>query len=270
VNPRTPKVETAREGPVGVITLNHPPHNLLSREVIEGIAGALDGLLADPAVRAVVLTGAGDCFSYGADIGEIADVREEEHARELCTIGHDVFHRFWTSPVPTIAALNGKCMGGGLEIALACHFRVAAAGIRIGFPEIRLGLIPGWGGTQRMIRWAGPSVALDYILTGRMMDPEDARAIGIVNLVTPRGETLAEAKRLGRRIAEKSRPAVEEALGTVRRGIEMDLARALEDEAGAFARLCGTAEKAEGVRAFFEGRRPRFTDRGASSDSGTD
>lgn len=121
-----------------------------------------------------------------------------------------------------------------------------------------------------MIRMAGPSVALDTILTGRMMDPEDAKANGIVNLVTPPGEVLPEAKRLGRRIAEKSRPAVEEALGTMRRGLEMPLAAALEDEAGAFARLCTTAEKAEGVRAFFEGRRPRFGRPDAPSDPDRD
>lgn len=270
MSPSAPKVEITREAGVGVITLNDPPNNLLGREMIEGIDEALGALLTDRAVRAVVLTGAGECFSFGADIEELAPVRDESVARELCTFGHDVFHRFWTARVPTIAALNGKCMGGGLEVALACHFRVAAAGIRIGFPEIRLGLIPGWGGTQRMIRLAGPSLALDSILTGRMMDPEDGKAIGIINLVTPPGDALPEAMRLGRRIAEKSGPAVEAALETVRRGIEMPLTAALEDEAAAFARLCGTAEKEEGVRAFFEGRRPRFERPDAPSDAPSD
>lgn len=243
---------------LGVIALNNPPQNLLSKEVILGIDRIQEEVAGRDELRALILTGSGDCFSYGADIREIAEVKDAARTRELCLQGQQVFHRFWTSDIPTIAALNGKCLGGGLEIALACHFRVADEGIRLGFPEIRLGLMPGWGGTQRMARLVGPSIALDYVLTGRMMDPERALALGIVNEVCPRGEALACAKAFARRIAGKSRQAVKEALEAITWGIERGLLEALEREAEGFGRLRETPEAQEGLDAFFEGRRPRY------------
>ncbi len=252
------KVRSTVEGALGVITIDNPPHNLLGREVIREIERSLSELEGNGSVRVIILTGSGEYFSTGADIGEIAAVEEEASAKRMCVRGHSVFHRFWLARVPTIAALNGNCLGGGLEIALACHLRIAEEGIRLGFPEIRLGLIPGWGGTQRMLRYVGPSIALEYILTGRMMSAERAMELGIVNEVSPRGEALKEAKRLGRRIAEKSEKAVGEALKTIRNGLETSLEDALDHEAGCFGRLRATKEVEEGIRAFFEGRRPKF------------
>jgi enoyl-CoA hydratase/carnithine racemase len=252
------KVHFTVDGKVGIITLANPPYNLLSGEVILGIDRIWSDLRDEKGVSAVILTGEGDCFSYGTDIKEINEVKEAGQMRDLCVKGHTIFNRFWASGIPTIAALNGKCLGGGLEIALACHFRVADEGIRLGFPEIRLGLIPGWGGTQRMARIAGPSIALEYVITGRMMDPGRAMELGIVNEISPAGESLKVAKKLARRIGQKSRHAVRAALDTVTKGIEMDLAEALKHEAGCFGRLSETSEAKEGLRAFFEGRRAKF------------
>ncbi len=253
------KVELTADQDLGLIIIDNPPYNLLSSDVIDGIDQALDELEENAKIRSIILTGAGDCFSYGADIKEISGVKDTILARDLCIRGHTVFHRFWTSSVPTIAALNGKCLGGGLEVALACHFRVADEGIRIGFPEIRLGLIPGWGGTQRMVRLSGPSVTLDYVLTGKMMDPKRAMELGIINEISPPGEALKIARRMSRRFSRKSSRAVKEALDVVTRGIEMDLTDALKHEAEGFGRLRETDEAEKGLEAFFEGRRPRFT-----------
>jgi len=254
------KVQITVEGRLGIITMDHPPRNLLSREMIDGLDEILDTIQHDRKVRAIVLTGSGECFSYGADLKEIAEVEDAASMRDLCIQGQTVFNRFWTSRVPTIAALNGKCLGGGLEVALACHLRVADEEIRMGFPEIRLGFVPGWGGTQRMARLAGPSVALDYVMTGRMMSSSEALALGLVNEVSPPGEALEYARTLGRRIAEKSPRATGEAVASVTRGLEMDLAEAMKFDASCFSRLFESAEVEEGLRAFFEGRRAKFTD----------
>ncbi len=253
-------VQMTVEGGLGIITMDHPPRNLLSREMINGLDDILDTIQHDRKVKATVLTGSGDCFSYGVDLREIAEVEDAASMRELCIQGQTVFNRFWTSRVPTIAALNGKCLGGGLEIALACHLRVADDEIRMGFPEIRLGFVPGLGGTQRMARLAGPSAALDYVMTGRMMSSREALALGLVNEVSPPGEALEYAKTLGRRIAEKSPHAIGEALASVTRGFEMDLTEAIRFDAGCFSRLFESSEVEEGLRAFFEGRRAKFTD----------
>jgi len=260
------KVHLIIEDNVGIITIDDPPRNLLTREVIDGLDDILNETEKDGELRALVLTGSGDCFSYGAEIREIAEVRDAASATDLCIRGITVFDRFWTSQIPTIAALNGKCLGGGLEIALACHLRVADEEIRMGFPEIRLGLIPGWGGTQRMARLAGASVALDYVMTGRMMSSNEALVFGLVNELSPPGEALESAKSLGRRIAAKSRSATREAVDSVTRGIEMDLSEAMRFDAGCFGRLCETAEVREGLRAFFEGRRAKFTDESARQE----
>lgn len=253
------KVRLATEGNLGIITLNNPPQNLLDRDVIFGINEIWGTLEGNDELRAIILTGAGDVFSYGVDIREISEVADTALVQELCITGHTIFNRFWTSRIPTIAAINGKCLGGGLELALACHFRMAEEGVRMGFPEIRLGLIPGWGGTQRMSRITGPSIALEYILTGRMMTPERALGLGVINEICPPGYAMEGARKLAKRLAQKSRWAVSEALQTVTRGIELKFSDALVNEAGSFGRLRETAEAEEGIRAFFEGRRPKFS-----------
>ncbi len=253
------KVQMVIEGNLGIITLNNPPRNLLDRDVILGINEIWRTLEGNDDLRAIVLTGAGAAFSFGADIREISEVGDTALAQEMCIKGHTVFNRFWRSRIPTIAAINGKCLGGGLELALACHFRIAEDGARMGFPEIRLGLIPGWGGTQRMARIAGASVALEYVLTGRMMTSVRAQELGLVNEVCPPGDALESARKLAKRFAQKSRWAVSEALQAITRGIELTLEDALVNEAGCFGRLRETAEAEEGLRAFFEGRRPKFT-----------
>jgi enoyl-CoA hydratase/carnithine racemase len=176
------------EDRIAIITLDHPPVNAFNSQTVQDLDAALDMALEDESVKVVIITGAGQmAFVAGADISEINQIKDAEHAEELLRAGHGVFRKVEQASKPVNAAINGICLGGGLELSMACHLRITGDRARIGQPEINLGIIPGWGGTQRLQRIVGPSKAAEMILTGDPITAQEAYRLGLVNKVVPMG-----------------------------------------------------------------------------------
>ncbi|GAB4531080.1 MAG: enoyl-CoA hydratase-related protein [Anaerolineae bacterium] len=250
------------EDRVAIITLDHPPVNAFDSQTMKDLDAALDEALGDENVKVIIITGAGQmAFVAGADINEINQIKDAGHAEELLRAGHNVFKKIETSRKPVIAAINGICLGGGLEMAMACHIRVAGDRARIGQPEINLGIIPGWGGTQRLPRIVGPSKAAEMILTGDSITAQEAYRLGLVNKVVPMGDVLKEAKGIARKIAGKSAVAIGCAMEAIERGRHLPLAEALDVEIEQWRTLVESEDMREGVGAFLEKRQPQFKDR---------
>ena len=242
---------------IALVTLKRPEAlNALSQSLLEELAEIPELVQQDPEVRAVIFTGEGKAFAAGADLKEIAAIKDPFMGREYALFGQRVFAEIAALPVPTIAAINGYALGGGLELALACDLRVAAKTAKLGLPEVGLGLIPGFGGTQRLPRLIGRGRALDLIFTGRHVDAEEALCPGRVH----RGaeDALEEAKKLAQKILKNAPIALALAKESVVRGEGLDLAEALEIEADLFGYAAATEDMKEGVRAFLEKRPPSF------------
>jgi enoyl-CoA hydratase/carnithine racemase len=252
----------AVEDRIAIITLDHPPVNAFNAQTVQDLSAALDMALEDKAVKVVIITGAGRlAFVAGADISEINEIQDADHAMKLARAGQEVFNKIEKAKKPVIAAINGVCLGGGLELAMACHLRVAGDRARIGQPEINLGIIPGWGGTQRLPRIVGPSKAAEMILTGDPIPAQEAYRLGLVNKVVPMGDVLKEAKGLARKIAGKSAVAIGCAMEAIERGRHRPLEEALEVEIEQFGAISKSEDMREGVQAFLEKRQPQFKDR---------
>lgn len=245
---------------IATVTLNNPPSNVLSSAVLRELDQHFGYLEADDTIRVVVLTAQGRFFSPGADIKELAKLETAHQGSDLSARGQALLNRIERYDKPVIAAINGLCLGGGLELAMACHMRVAAAGVSLGVPEIKLGLIPGFGGTQRLPRIIGPSKAAELILTGETITSEEALALGLVNRVVPAQEVLKQALVLAGLVTTKGRLAIQSALRAIRTGLDSPLAEGLSREAELFGDLCETADKKEGTAAFLEKRQPKFSD----------
>ena len=242
---------------IALVTLKRPEAlNALAESVLEEVAEIPELGQQDPEVRAVIFTGEGKAFAAGADLKEIAAIKDPFMGREYALFGQRVFAEIAALPVPTIAAINGYALGGGLELALACDLRVAAKTAKLGLPEVGLGLIPGFGGTQRLPRLIGRGRALDLIFTGRHVDAEEALFLGLVNRVAE--DALEEAKKLAQKILKNAPIALALAKESVVRGEGLDLAEALEIEADLFGYAAATEDMKEGVRAFLEKRPPSF------------
>lgn len=255
-------VKTSVEDGVGLLTLDYPPMNLLNADTFRELHDGLDELLGDDSVKAAVITGGGEfVFIAGADIKAIVSIQSVEEARGLVKEGQALVSRFEEAPVPFIAAINGHCLGGGLELAMACHLRVANNRAQLGQPEIDLGIIPGFGGTQRLPRLVGRAKALELILTGDRISGAEAAAIGLVNRAVPAAEVLRTVMGMAKKIAGHGRLAIQAALSAVREGRERPLAEGLDWEAERFAQLAGTHDMREGLAAFLEKRQPQFQDR---------
>jgi enoyl-CoA hydratase/carnithine racemase len=252
-------VQVAIADRVAVVTLNHPPANVLGKAVLAELDQTFDRLERDEAVRVVVLTAAGRFFCLGADIKELATLTKAEQGADLSVSGQALLNRIERLDKPVIAAISGTCLGGGLELAMACHMRVAAAGVQLGLPEIKLGLIPGFGGTQRLPRIIGPSKAAELILTGESVGSDEALALGLVNRVVPADRVLPEALSLATQVAAKGPSAIQAALRAIRTGLDSPLADGLSREADLFGSLCETSDKREGTTAFLEKRPPQFS-----------
>jgi enoyl-CoA hydratase len=251
-------VRVDREGAVAIVTLDRPEAmNALNVETLGALRDELRGLADD--VRVVVLTGAGDrAFAAGADIKYMGGL-DVAAAKEWGALGHETTGLLETMPRPTIAAINGFALGGGCELALACDVRYASARAKLGQPEINLGIIPGWGGTQRLARVCGIGVAKELILTGRTVDAEEALRIGLVNAV--HDPVLDKALETAQLLASKSPIALAAAKAAINRALAGDAQRNLAAEADDFGDLFSSADAKEGLAAFAEKREPNFVGR---------
>lgn len=245
---------------VAYMEIKNPPANALNQSVLEALTHAVERAKADPDVKVAVITGAGKFFVAGADIKEMAGKTTPEEGTALARIGQDVLNRIERAPKPFIAAINGPCFGGGLEMAMACHLRYAAVGTKLGQPEINLGLIPGFGGTQRLPRLVGRSAALEMLLTGEAITAEEAHTLGLINRAVPEAELLSVVTTIAEQIAKKGSMAVKEILDSVNLGSDLPFDERLEFEAKSFGRAFGSEAKREGVAAFLEKREPQFRD----------
>jgi enoyl-CoA hydratase len=244
---------------IAIIQLNRPDKlNALSREMILELTGILQTSTDNPAVRAIILTGTGSrAFSAGTDLGQLIDVAAED-ALAVSRRGQALCDQIEKSPVPVIAAINGAAAGAGCELALACHLKIAAPHSSFSLPETKLGIIPGYGGTQRLSRDVGQARALEIILTARTVPADEALRNGLINRIASSDQLLAEAEKLAREIAELAPLAIRACLDAVTRGSELPLADGLELEAQLFAGLFATKDMREGTRAFLEKRKPSF------------
>jgi enoyl-CoA hydratase len=252
----------ARDGAVAVLTINRPAVlNALNAQTVDDLRRALLDLRHDEEVRAVVITGAGEkAFVAGADINELA--RQQPAAgRDLAVRGQHVFDIIEHLGKPVVAAINGFALGGGCELAMACTFRFAADNARLGQPEINLGLIPGYAGTQRLARLVGRDRAMELVLTGRHVSAAEALAMGLVTRVVPAASLMDEALAFAAELASKAPLAVRYAMDAINRGLDMPFEQACAYEASLFGLATATDDMREGTRAFLEKRKPTFTGR---------
>lgn len=247
-----------RRGAVAIITINRPnAMNALNAAVIDGVRAALANLSVDAGLRAVVLTGAGKAFAAGADIASMQSMSPLE-AERFARKGQELAAEIEALPVPVIAAVNGFALGGGCEVVMACDMVIAGAKAKFGQPEVNLGVIPGFGGTQRLVRRAGFAVAMDLCLTGRMIDAAEAVRIGIASRVVE-GDVLEEALQIAATIAEKGPVAVRLVKRVLHENADADLKTGLAAERSAFALCFATADQKEGMTAFLGKRAASFT-----------
>jgi enoyl-CoA hydratase/carnithine racemase len=248
-------------GRVTHLELANPPLNLFTGELVLQLREALRAIEEADDVRAVIVSGRGErAFSAGSHVGEFED-QAGEAGRERHRLDQDVWRQLAELPMPTIAAIEGHCLGGGLELALCCDIRIASETAKLGLPEVRLAVIPGSGGTQRLPRVVGATRAKELILTGRRLSGEEAERIGLVNRVVPAGQAVAAARDLGHEIDAAGPVAVREAKRLIDTALERDIGAGLEAEFEASERIFATEDMVEGARAFFEKREPDYQGR---------
>jgi len=245
-------------GPVAQLELNNPPLNLVTHDLTLELRDALSVLSRADDVRAVVVSGRGErAFCAGSHIGEFTALRGRVAEGKLL-LEKQVYRQLANLPMPTIAAIEGNALGGGLELALCCDLRIASARARLGMPEVRLAVIPGSGGTQRLPRVVGSARAKELIFTGRILEAEEAAAIGLVNRVVPAGGALAAATEIAAEIAQRGPLAVREAKRLIDLAGDLDLDAGLAAELDASERIFDTEDMLEGAGAFFEKRDPEY------------
>jgi enoyl-CoA hydratase len=246
---------------IATITVNRPDKlNALNAATIGELGQAIDEAIGRDDVGGVILTGAGRAFIAGADISKMAGQTALE-MQQLARRGQEVFRRFESSPKPVIAAVNGFALGGGCELAMACHVRLAADGAKFGQPEVKLGLIPGYGGTQRLARLVGKGRALQLLLTGETIDAQEALRIGLVNSVVPAGELLDRARAMLGQMLANGPVAVRLCIEAVNAGYDLPLDEASQLESYQFGVSAATEDMREGTSAFLEKRAAQFTGR---------
>ena len=252
-------IERTQEGKVAIFSLNHPPANALSSAIIDELDYHLEVVEEDVTIKVIVIHGTGRFFSAGADIKEFTQVSDSSH--HLSQKGQEVFNRIENFSKPIIAAIHGAALGGGLELAMACHIRLAEKGSKFGLPELNLGLIPGFGGTQRLSRLVGIPKATEMMLTSDPLKAEEALNWGLINHVVSEGAVLHEALTLGAKIAEKSAISVRSLFACLREARQGTFEKGLEREASGFADVFLSDDAKEGITAFIEKRKPVFKDK---------
>lgn len=250
-------VTLEHRGPVGLITMNRPEAlNALNDQVLRDLDAVLDQVEADDSILVAVITGAGRSFVAGADIGQMSTLTAAE-AKAFGVLGNRVFLKLENLTKPTIAAVNGFALGGGCELSMACDIRVASEKAKFGQPEVGLGIIPGFGGTQRMARIIGTGPAMELIYTADTIDAQRALEIGMVNHVVPADQLMDEAMKLAQKICANAQKAIRASKLAIRRGIDCDISTAVSYEALAFATCFGTEDQKEGMQAFLEKRKEK-------------
>ncbi|MGX5732106.1 enoyl-CoA hydratase/isomerase family protein [Pseudoxanthomonas beigongshangi] len=255
-------VSVADQGAIRRITVNRPDKlNALNAATLDALLEAFEAAAGDPAVRVVVLTGAGPkAFVAGADIAEMSALSAVE-GRDFSLRGQRLMRRIETLPKPVIAMVNGFALGGGLELAMACHLRIASDNAKVGQPEINLGLIPGFGGSQRLLRLAGRAAALELCLLGAPISAERAYQLGIVNKVVPADALEAETLQWAEQLAQAAPLALRGNLDVIHVGGECAIEEGLQYESAQFGLMFSTEDMREGTRAFLERRKPQFAGR---------
>ena len=255
-------IVVVRDGSVATIELNDPPYNRLGMALIDMLESGIEQIDEDESIRAVVLRGSGDeNFSVGADIREFGAAAAGRGVKDFIDQRLRVIRRIETMSKPVVCAIRGACLGGGLEIALACHFRIAARGAKIGLPEIELGVVPAWGGTQRLTRTIGRARALEIMLLGKKLDADEAFEAGVVTAVCEPDELGAQAEALAAELASKAPLAVAGILDAVIQGGPKSLEEGFAHEYAALERVIQSEDLQEGVLAFFQKRPPNFKGR---------
>jgi enoyl-CoA hydratase len=255
-------IRLERDGAVATITVDRPKVlNALNRNTLDELAAAFDEVAGDSSLRGLIVTGSGEkAFVAGADINELAKMQALE-AKRVAAYGQFVFGKLERMPKPSIAMINGFALGGGCELALACTLRTASETARLGLPEVSLGIIPGYGGTQRLARIAGPGVAREWVLTGEMVGAAEAHRVGVINKIFPAAELLGGTRALLDKILAKSPVAVALAMETIRRGLNMSQQEGEVIETDMFGLASTTEDMREGMAAFLEKRKPQFPGR---------
>ncbi|MDO7267662.1 MAG: enoyl-CoA hydratase [Shouchella clausii] len=242
---------------IAEIGLKRPPANALARSVIEELSEVFENVYNDDAIKVAIIYGEGRFFAAGADIKEFTEVGDSEEFAQLGKKGQDTFNKIEAAPKPVIAAIHGAALGGGLELAMACHIRLAAPETKLGLPELNLGLIPGFGGTQRLPRLVGQPKALEMMLTSAPITAEEALNVGLVNKVCDEDHLLEEARAMARTIAAKSPLTVKRVLELTKMS-EGALKEGLDKEIAYFSEVYQKEDRIEGVNAFIEKRKPVF------------
>ena len=259
---RYKNLQLATKDAIAVLTINRPETmNSLNPATLDELTGMVTELQTDPLVKVVIITGAGEkAFVAGGDLSVMQSLGPME-SRSVAQRAQRLFNAIEYGEKVFIAALNGYTLGGGCELAMACDIRIAAEKVKIGLPEVNLGIIPGWGGTQRLARLVGKGKAKEMMFTGDMITAKDAAQIGLINRVVADGELLEDCQQLAEKIAGKSQVAVKLIKEAVDNGMEMDIGRAYAYEADLFGLCFATEDQKEGMAAFLEKRRPVWQDR---------
>lgn len=250
------------EDDITILTINRPKAlNALNGESLAELDSAIKEVKANPAIKVLIVTGMGEkAFVAGADIGFMLPLSPAE-ARYFSAYGESIMRQFELMEKPVIAAVNGYALGGGCELAMACDIRLASENATFGLPEVGLGIIPGFGGTQRLARLIGEGRAKELTFTAASIDAQEAYRLGLVNHVYPQDQLLGEAKALAKKIATKAPLAVGYAKSAINKGLQVDLDTAMTIESDIFGLCCATGDKTEGMNAFLEKRKPKFLGR---------
>ena len=249
-------ITLAREESYALITLNRPPANAISEQLITEVNAALNSVQTDDSVRAVIITGAGEkIFCGGADLGSAFSGGDVE---QFIRFGNSVMRKIERFPKPVIAAINGHAMGGGMEMAMACHLRLMKETARMGQTESNLGIIPGYGGTQRLPRLIGRTKALEFLLLGTQIPAPECLALGLVNRLSKEGDTLNDAKALARQLGKRAPLATAAIIKAVDEGLEAPMAKSVDIEIEQFLPTLRSEDASEGIQAFFAKREPQF------------
>lgn len=249
------------EEQIATITIQNPPANALSTTLLKDLEAELDVVETNPSVKAIILKGEGRFFSAGADIKEFTSLQQASDYESLAKVGQNLFNRMERFPVPIIAAIHGASLGGGLELALACHIRIVTKTAKLGLPEITLGIIPGFAGTQRLPHLVGSPKAYEMILTGETIDGGEAARIGLANYAVNEEDVWKEAEKLAKKIAAKSKPTVTRVMELIPYAKTSSFQEGIDAEAKAFGEIFGNEDATEGIQAFIEKRKPNFKDK---------